>query len=32
MSIFKNKGNQAEGTTQNHHIKNIFKLGWSDSC
>ena len=31
MSIFKNKGKQAEGTTQNHHIKNIFKLGWSDS-
>jgi len=31
MSIFKNKGKQAEGTTKNHHIKNIFRLGWSDS-
>jgi len=31
MSIFKNKGKQAEGTTKNHHIKNVFRLGYSDS-
>jgi hypothetical protein len=31
MSIFKNKGNQAEGTTKNHHIKNVFGLGYGDN-
>ena len=31
MNIFKNKGKQAEGTTKNHHIKNVFGLGYGDN-
>jgi len=31
MSIFKNKGKQAEGTTKNHNIKNVFGLAYGDN-
>ena len=31
MNIFKNKGKQAEGTTKNHNLKNVFGLGYGDN-